>query len=89
MDTSGRADLVTAWAVGVGIGLVTLQVTWLVANRIATLFLGAPRGPIIAFTTAVAVGIITSAIAGKRLARKIGSPSSTLPATGEMAPMDR
>ena len=79
-ESSGRADLVTAWAVGVGVGLITLQITWLVANRVASLFWGTPRGPIIAISIALLVGIATSGVAGRRLARKIGPPAGTRPA---------
>ncbi len=70
MEGSGRADLVAAWAVGIGVGLITLQISWLIANRITSLFWGPPLGPAIAFATAVAVGIGASIIAGQRLAKK-------------------
>ncbi|VAW08440.1 hypothetical protein MNBD_ACTINO02-2331 [hydrothermal vent metagenome] len=69
MDTNNRADLVAAWAVGIGIGLIALQVTWLAANRLSALVWDAPRGPTIAFTTAVVVGVVTSIVAGHRLAK--------------------
>lgn len=69
-DGSGRADLVAAWAIGIGVGLIALQLTWLTANRVASVFWDAPAGPTIAFTTAVVVGIAVSVVAGRRLARK-------------------
>jgi len=70
MEGSGRADLVAAWAVGIGVGLIALQITWLIANRVASIFWGPPQGPTIAFATAMIFGIVVSVIAGKRLARK-------------------
>ena len=69
-DGSGRADLVSAWAIGIGVGLIALQLTWLTANRVASVFWEAPAGPTVAFTTAVLVGIAVSIVAGRRLARK-------------------
>ena len=69
MGTQSRADLVAAWAVGIGVGLITLQITWLVANRLASLIWGAPRGPITAFTIAVIAGVVTSVVTGRRLAK--------------------
>ncbi|MEA3502631.1 MAG: hypothetical protein U9R47_07635 [Actinomycetota bacterium] len=53
--------------IGVGIGLMALQVTWLVGARIASLFWEAPVGPTVAFVNACLIGTI---VAGRRLARK-------------------
>ena len=69
-DRSGRADLVAAWAVGIGVGLITLQITWLIANRVTSLFWDAPQEPAIAFATAVAVGFVVAIIAGHWLAQR-------------------
>jgi len=69
MPTQNRADLVAAWAVGIGVGLIALQLTWLIANRITSLMWEAPRGPIIAFTTAMVVGVVTSTVVGHKLAK--------------------
>lgn len=69
MGTQSRADLVAAWAVGIGVGLITLQITWLIANRLASLIWGAPRGPMTAFTIAVIAGVVTSVVTGRRLAK--------------------
>jgi hypothetical protein len=74
VERKSRADLVAAWAVGIGVGLVTLQITWLIANRITSVFWDPPRGPTIAFTTAVVAGIVVSVIAGQRLVKKITDP---------------
>ena len=68
-----RADLVAAWAIGVGIGLIVLQLTWLVAARIAGLFWSPPQGLTIAFLTAIVAGTVVAIVAGRRLARKLGA----------------
>jgi len=74
MERSNRADLVSAYAIGVGAGLVALQVTWLILNRLISLVWGPPLGPTIAFASAMIVGIIVSIIAGRRLARTVKTP---------------
>ena len=68
--TSSRADLVSAWGIGVGIGLVALQLTWLAGARLAGLFWEPPAGPTVAFISACLVGVIVSVVAGRRLAHK-------------------
>ena len=65
----GRADGVAAWAVGIGVGLIALMVTWIVGNRIATVAWDAPVGPTIAFVGAILVGIVATLVAGIRLVR--------------------
>ena len=67
---SSRADLVSAWGIGVGIGLVALQLTWLAGAPIAGVFWEPPAGPTVAFISACVVGIIVAAVAGRRLAHK-------------------
>jgi hypothetical protein len=74
MERSSRADLVSAYAIGVGAGLVALQVAWLILNRLTGLVWGPPLGPTIAFGSAIIVGIVVSIIAGKRLARTVNTP---------------
>jgi len=69
MERSSRADSVSAYAIGVGAGLVALQVTWLILNRLSSLVWDPPVGPTVAFVSAIVVGIIVSIIAGRRLAR--------------------
>jgi len=68
---AAKADRVSAWAIGIGVGLIALQLTWLVANRLATLIWGVPVGPTIALAAAFVVGITVSVIVGKRLVAKI------------------
>jgi len=70
---SNRADLVSAWGIGVGIGLIALQLTWLIGARIASLFWEAPVGPTVAFVSACLVGTTVAIVAGRRLARSTGT----------------
>lgn len=74
MDRSSRADSVAAGAIGIGVGLIALQLTWLVGNRIASFVWDPPLGPAVAFASAVLTGIVVSVVAGRRLVRKVSSP---------------
>jgi hypothetical protein len=65
----GRADRVAAWAVGIGVGLIALMLTWIVGNRIAMVVWDAPVGPTVAFIGAILVGIVATVVAGIRLVR--------------------
>lgn len=71
-------DLVSAYALGVGVGLIALQVTWLIANRLATLMWGVPVGPVVGFSTAMLVGIGVSIVMGRRFASKVGPDPETV-----------
>lgn len=68
-----RADLVSARTLGLGVGLLALQMTWLITNRLTALIWGPPVGPTVAFVTAILTGIAVTAIAGKRLVAKVVS----------------
>lgn len=74
MDRSSRADSVAAGAIGIGVGLIALQLTWLLGNRITSFLWDPPIGPTIAFIVAVLIGIVVSVVAGRRLVRKVSSP---------------
>jgi hypothetical protein len=74
MDRSSRADSVSAWAIGIGVGLIALQVTWLIGNRLASLLWEPPLGPTIAFASAIVAGIVVSVIAGRRLVKITNPP---------------
>ena len=74
---NGRADLIAAWAVGVGAGLLTLMIAWLVANRVLGLVLEAPEGPTVALIAAFVLGLITTAVVGQRCVRTI-TPGSNV-----------
>jgi hypothetical protein len=67
----GRADWVAAWAVGIGVGLIALMLTWIVGNRIATVVWDAPVGPTVALIGAILVGIVVTVIAGIQLVRSV------------------
>lgn len=66
-----RADRVSAWAVGVGVGLIAMMLTWLIGNRLAALAWDPPVGPTVALISAVGAGLITACIAGLRLDRSV------------------
>lgn len=68
-DERSRADRVSAWMVGVGIGLIALMVVWLVGNRLAALIWDPPVGPIVAFSGAILAGVAVSLVIGIRLER--------------------
>lgn len=66
-----RADRVSAWAVGVGVGLIAMMLTWLIGNRVATLAWDPPVGPTVALIAAIVVGMLATSIAGVRLDRSV------------------
>ena len=76
MERSSRADSVAAIAIGIGVGLIALQLTWLIANRLTSLVWEAPLGPTIAFALAVFTGIVVSIIAGRRLLKTAALPQT-------------
>jgi len=78
VQSSSRADLVSAWGIGVGIGLISSQLTWLVGARLSGLIWEAPVGPTIALGFACLVGIVTAIITGRRLATKVGTDQPTV-----------
>jgi hypothetical protein len=64
-------ERIAAWAVGAGIGLITMMLTWLVGDRLAALVWETPTGPTVAFVTAILAGIATGAFTGRRLDRSV------------------
>ena len=66
-----RADRVSAWAVGVGVGLIAMMVSWLLGNRIASFVWDPPVGPTIALSAAIGVGVLATTIIGRRLDRSV------------------
>ena len=66
-----RADRVSAWAVGVGVGLMTMMLTWLMGNRLTALAWDAPVGPTVALITAIGAGVMATCIVGLRLDRSV------------------
>lgn len=66
-----RAEVVAARAVGVGIGLIVLMLVWLVGNRLTGLIWEPPLGPTVAFAGAIAIGLTTAIIAGRRLVARL------------------
>ena len=66
-----RADRVSAWAVGVGVGLIATMVTWLIGNRLTALAWDPPVGPTVALIAAIGVGVSATCIAAIRLDRSV------------------
>ena len=65
------ADRLSAWAVGMGVGLIAMMLTWLIGNRLAGLAWDPPVGPTVALVAAIGVGVIATSIAGLRLDRSV------------------
>lgn len=66
-----RSELVGARAVGVGIGLIALMLAWLVGNPVTALAWDPPVGPTVAFLVAIAIGVTTAIVSGRRLSARI------------------
>jgi hypothetical protein len=64
-------DSVAAWATGVGIGLMSVMVVWLVGSRLIALVLDPPLGPTLALVGAMVVGGVAAAISGRQLSRRL------------------
>jgi len=69
-DNDARADRVAAWATGVGAGLVVFMVSWLVSNRVLTMYLAVPMGPVAAMTVAIVTGAAVTVRQGRRLSAR-------------------
>ena len=71
-----RPDRVAAHATGVGIGLITFMVTWLVGARVTEHLWGPSAAAIVAMVTATIVGIATTIVAGRRLLRTVDAEAT-------------
>ena len=71
-----RSDRVAAHATGVGIGLITFMVTWLVGAQLTEHLWGPPAAAIVAMMTAIIVGIATTIVAGRRLLRTVDAEAT-------------
>ena len=63
-------DRVAGWATGIGIGFAVFIITWIVLNRLTSLWLPVPEGPIVALSAAVLAGMAVALERGKALSRK-------------------
>lgn len=70
-----RANHVSAWATAVGIGLVVFMVTWIVANRVTSLLMSVPAGPILAMALAIVGGTTVAIRQGVRLSEPYAKQS--------------
>ena len=64
-----RPDVVAAWAVATGVGLIVLMLAWSLGSRATTIAWEPPIGPTVAFVGAILVGIVATVVAGIRLVR--------------------
>ena len=64
-----RADHVSAWAVGIGVGLISTMLAWIVGVRIAEALWQPPQGPRVALASALVIGIVVTMVTGIRLSR--------------------
>jgi len=62
-----RADRLAAGAVGAGIGLLALMVSWLVGQRLTELIWGPPAGPTVAIVSSILIGLAVALMTGRRL----------------------
>ena len=76
-ESDPRADIIAARAIGVGVGLLTLMIAWLVGNRLLGLVLDAPEGPTAAFITALILGVFAALVVGQRCVRSIARDAVT------------
>ena len=67
-------ERVAGWATGIGIGFAVFIVTWIVLNRLTSVWLPVPEGPIVALTTAVLAGLGVSLQRGHTLSRNTEIP---------------
>jgi len=65
-----RADRIAARATGVGVGLLSFMIAWLVGARVTDRIWGPPSSAVVAMVIAVAVGILVAVVAGRRLVRR-------------------
>lgn len=63
-------DQAFTWTTGAGIGLAVTVVTWTTFNRLASLWLPAPEGPISALSIAVLAGTVVAFERGRVLSRQ-------------------
>jgi hypothetical protein len=72
-------ERVSAWAVGIGIGFAALILTWIILNRLTSLWLSAPEGPVVSVIAAVLVGVAVALQRGSALSRRVARPDDQLP----------
>ncbi len=66
-----RPDLVAAWAVATGVGLIAVMIAWSVGSRATTIAWGTTVGPSIALVGATVVGGLVGSLMGRRLVRSL------------------
>jgi hypothetical protein len=69
--TEHNADRVARRATAVGVGLLVLMPTWLIAVRVTALLWDPPVGPTVALLIAIATCAVVAAAMNRRLHRSI------------------
>jgi len=68
-----RADLISAWATGVGVGFIVFMLAWIVGARVTERIWAQPTAAIVAMSVAIAAGVIAAVLMGVRLRRSVHS----------------
>lgn len=74
-----RPDVVAAWAVATGVGLIVLMLAWSLGSRATTIAWEPPIGPTVALAGAVVAGSLAGALTGRRLNRALMRRSHEAP----------
>ncbi len=75
--TDQRADRIAVHATGVGIGLISFMVTWIIAARITERMLDTPTNAYVAMVVALGTGAVVAVVASRRLGRTDASSCRT------------
>lgn len=70
-----RADRVAASATGFGIGLIAFMLTWTIGARATNPVLETPANAYVAMIIAIAVGVVVTLLAGRRLQATVTPPA--------------
>ncbi len=66
-------ERVSIWATATGIGFAAFMVTWLILNRLTSLWLPVPQAPIVALISAILMGSAVTWQRGSSFTRRFGS----------------
>lgn len=64
-------DVIAAWAVATGVGLIVLVLAWNLGSRATAIPWGSPIGPSLALAGAIVAGGLAGALTGRRLTRSL------------------
>jgi len=66
-----RADRISARVTGIGVGLITLMVIWLISARIMERIFTTPTGAYAAMALAVTAGVAVSVVMARRFVQQV------------------